>query len=167
MRRNPYRREEKNMAVKIAIASDHAGVDYKKRLIEHLTERGYECVNLGTNTEDSVDYPVYAGRVCDKITSGECEFGILICGTGIGMSIAANRHRGIRAALCGDTESATLTRQHNNANILCLGARILPFEKVIQITDAFLDASFLGGRHQKRIDMLDNLDSGPSSMHKP
>lgn len=145
------------MATKLAIASDHAGVDYKKRLIEHLEKQGYDCINLGTDTEESVDYPVYADRVCGKITSGECELGILICGTGIGMSIAANKHKGIRAALCSDTESAALTRQHNDANVLCLGARILPFEKAVQITDAFLNAEFLGGRHQKRIDMLESF----------
>lgn len=145
------------MATKLAIASDHAGVDYKKRLIEHLEKQGYDCINLGTDTEESVDYPVYADRVCGKITSGECELGILICGTGIGMSIAANKHRGIRAALCSDTESAALTRQHNDANVLCLGARILPFEKAIQVTDAFLNAEFLGGRHQRRVDMLESF----------
>lgn len=149
------------MATKIAIASDHAGVDYKKKLIERLTARGYECVNLGTDTEDSVDYPVYAKRVCGKITSGECKLGILICGTGIGMSIAANRQPGIRAALCGDTESAALTRQHNDANVLCLGARILPFEKAAEITDIFLGTAFLGGRHQRRVDMLEHMESLP------
>lgn len=145
------------MAIKLAIASDHAGVDYKKRLIEHLEKQGYDCINLGTDTEESVDYPVYADRVCGKITSGECALGILICGTGIGMSIAANKHKGIRAALCSDTESAALTRQHNDANVLCLGARILPFEKAVQITDAFLNAEFLGGRHQRRVDMLESF----------
>ncbi|MBS6446181.1 MAG: ribose 5-phosphate isomerase B [Clostridiales bacterium] len=145
------------MATKLAIASDHAGVDYKKRLIEHLEKQGYDCINLGTDTEESVDYPVYADRVCGKITSGECALGILICGTGIGMSIAANKHKGIRAALCSDTESAALTRQHNDANVLCLGARILPFEKAVQITDAFLNAEFLGGRHQRRVDMLESF----------
>ena len=145
------------MATKLAIASDHAGVDYKKRLIEHLEKQGYDCINLGTDTEESVDYPVYADRVCGKITSGECELGILICGTGIGMSIAANKHRGIRAAHCSDTESAALTRQHNDANVLCLGARILPFEKAVQVTDAFLNAEFLGGRHQRRVDMLESF----------
>ena len=143
------------MAIKIAIASDHAGVDYKKRLIEHLTAKGYECINLGTDTEDSVDYPVYADLLCGKITDGTCTLGILICGTGIGMSIAANKHRGIRAALCGDTESATLTRQHNNANVLCMGARIIPYETAVSVTDAFLSAEFLGGRHQRRVDMLE------------
>ena len=145
------------MATKLAIASDHAGVDYKKRLIEHLEKQGYDCINLGTDTEESVDYPVYADRVCGKITSGECALGILICGTGIGMSIAANKHKGIRAALCSDTESAAPTRQHNDANVLCLGARILPFEKAVQITDAFLNAEFLGGRHQRRVDMLESF----------
>lgn len=145
------------MATKLAIASDHAGVDYKKRLIELLEKQGYDCINLGTDTEESVDYPVYADRVCGKITSGECALGILICGTGIGMSIAANKHKGIRAALCSDTESAALTRQHNDANVLCLGARILPFEKAVQITDAFLNAEFLGGRHQRRVDMLESF----------
>lgn len=143
------------MAIKLAIASDHAGVAYKQKLIEHLTAKGYECVNLGTDTEDSVDYPLYAARVCDSITRGESALGILICGTGIGMSIAANKHRGIRAALCGDKESAALTRQHNNANVLCMGARIISFEKAVEITDAFLEAEFLGGRHQRRVDMLE------------
>lgn len=141
----------------IAIASDHAGPDYKKRLIEYLTEKGYTCLNMGTDTEESVDYPIYAHKVCEKVLSGEAALGILICGTGIGMSIAANKHAGIRAGLCADPESAALTRQHNNANVLCMGARILSFEKVVAITDAFLGAEFLGGRHQRRVDMLENL----------
>ncbi len=143
--------------MKLAIACDHAGVDYKNRLIAHLETKGYECLNLGTNTEESVDYPVYADHVCRKITEGECELGILICGTGIGMSIAANKHKGIRAGLCGDPASAALTRQHNNANILCLGARVHEFEKIVKITEAFLGAEFLGGRHQRRVDMLESL----------
>ena len=141
----------------IAIASDHAGPDYKARLIEYLTGKGYTCINLGTDTDASVDYPIYADKVCQKITSGEADLGILICGTGIGMSIAANKHKGIRAGLCGDPESASLTRQHNNANVLCMGARIISFEKAIEITDAFLGAEFLGGRHQRRVDMLESL----------
>ena len=141
----------------IALGCDHGGLDIKNAIAAHLKARGVEFEDMGTYTADSVDYPVYAERVCDKITHGECDLGILICGTGIGMSMAANRHRGIRAALCMNTESAVLTRQHNNANILCLGARMLPYEKAVEITDAFLGASFLGGRHQKRIDMLDNI----------
>ena len=143
------------MAKILAIASDHAGVSYKKDLIAYLTEKGYECINLGTDTEDSVDYPLYADAVCKKVTTGEADLGILICGTGIGMSIAANKHKGIRAGLCGDPESAALTRQHNNANVLCMGARILSFEKAIEITEAFLGAEFMGGRHQRRVDMLE------------
>lgn len=144
------------MAKILAIACDHAGVTYKKDLIAYLTKKGYICENLGTDTEASVDYPIYADAVCKKITSGEADLGILICGTGIGMSIAANKHRGIRAGLCSDPDSASLTRQHNNANVLCMGARILSFEKVIEITDSFLGAEFLGGRHQRRVDMLEN-----------
>lgn len=144
------------MAKTLAIASDHAGVTYKKDLIAYLTEKGYTCINLGTDTEDSVDYPIYADAVCKKVTGGEADLGILICGTGIGMSIAANKHKGIRAGLCGDPDSAALTRQHNNANILCMGARILSFEKAVEITEAFLGAEFLGGRHQRRVDMLEN-----------
>ncbi len=145
------------MSKTIAIASDHAAVDYKKRLIEYLTEKGYACLNLGTDTEESVDYPIYADKVCKKITEGEADLGILVCGTGIGMSIAANKHKGIRAALCADPVSASLTRQHNNANILCMGARIISFETALEITDAFLSSDFLGGRHERRVEMLENL----------
>ena len=143
--------------MKLAIACDHAGVDYKKRLIEHLTTKGYECINLGTDTEDSVDYPVYADAVCRKITDGECDLGILICGTGIGMSIAANKHQGIRAALCNEPESTAMTRHHNNSNVLCLGARMIPFEKALELTNVFLTTEFDGGRHERRIEMLDKL----------
>jgi ribose 5-phosphate isomerase B len=144
------------MAKILAIASDHAGVQYKKDLIDYLCKKGYSCINLGTDTEDSVDYPLYADAVCRKVTDGEADLGILICGTGIGMSIAANKHKGIRAGLCGDPDSASLTRQHNNANVLCMGARIISFEKAVEITEAFLGAEFLGGRHQRRVDMLEN-----------
>ena len=144
------------MATKLAIASDHAGVDYKKRLIEHLEKQGYDCINLGTDTEESVDYPVYADRVCGKITSGECELGILICGTGIGMSIAANKHRGIRAALCSDTESAALTRQHNDANVLALGALVTGPGLALEIVDIFLNTPFSGEkRHCRRVAQLE------------
>lgn len=143
------------MAKVIAIASDHAGVEYKEKLISILRTEGYQCEDLGTDTEDPVDYPIYADRVCKKITDGTCDTGILICGTGIGMSIAANKHRGIRAALCCDEKTATLTRQHNNANILCLGARVLPFEVIPAITKTFLETDFQGGRHQRRIDLLE------------
>lgn len=140
---------------KIALAADHAGYIYKSKLIEHLTEKGFECTDLGTNSADSVNYPDYADKLCDAVLSGKCDAGILICGTGIGMSIAANRHKGIRAALCSDEESTVLCRQHNNANVLCMGARIISEEKALAITDIFTGTEFLGGRHQTRIEMLD------------
>ena len=145
------------MAKILAIASDHAGVSYKKDLIAYLTEKGYECINLGTDTEDSVDYPLYADAVCKKVTTGEADLGILICGTGIGMSIAANKHRGIRAALCNEAESTAMTRHHNNSNVLCLGARMIPFETALELTKVFLTTEFDGGRHERRVKMLDNL----------
>ena len=142
------------MAKILAIACDHAGVTYKKDLIAYLTEKGYVCVNLGTDTEDSVDYPIYADAVCKKVTSGEADLGILICGTGIGMSMAANKHNGIRAACCSDTFSARMTRMHNDSNILCLGERITGVGLALDIVDTWLNTSFEGGRHQKRIDMI-------------
>ena len=139
-----------------AIASDHAGPDYKKRLIEYLTEKGYTCLNMGTDTEYSVDYPIYADKVCKKILSGEAELGILICGTGIGMSIAANKHKGIRAGLCGDPESASLTRQHNNANILAMGGRVRGPGLACKSVDTFLDTPFSNGeRHIRRLKKID------------
>ena len=143
--------------IKIAIGADHAGYAYKAQFIEYLEKNGYECVNVGTNGPESVDYPIYAGKVCDLVSSGECAFGILICGTGIGMSMAANKHHGIRAALCGDVESARLTRMHNDANVLCLGARIISYEKAFEILKVFLSTSFMGEHHVHRVKMLDEL----------
>jgi ribose 5-phosphate isomerase B len=147
------------MAKILAIACDHAGVTYKKDLIAYLTGKGYTCLNLGTDTEESVDYPIYADAVCKKVTSGEADLGILICGTGIGMSIAANKHKGIRAGLCGDPDSASLTRQHNNANVLCMGARVIGSELAKRIADDFLAADFEGGRHQTRLDMMADYEA--------
>ena len=143
--------------IKIALGGDHAGYAYKAKFIEYLTENGYECVNVGTDTAESVDYPIYAGKVCDLVSSGECRFGVLICGTGIGMSMAANKHHGIRAALCGDTESARLTRLHNDANVLCLGARIVSYEKALEILKVFLSETFMGEHHVRRVQMLNEL----------
>ena len=140
----------------IAIGSDHAGVGYKADFVAHLRAAGLTVTDLGTDSESSVDYPVYADKVCRAVTEGAADCGILICGTGIGMSIAANKHRGIRAALCGDIESAKMTRLHNNANVLCLGARILPYETALAIAETFLSTDFSGeARHQRRIDMLE------------
>ncbi len=145
------------MKTKIALGADHAGYEYKDKLIACLSEQGYECVDCGTNGPESVDYPVYASKVCELVRSGECNFGILVCGTGIGMSIAANKHRGIRAALCNEPESTAMTRHHNNSNVLCLGARMIPFETALNLTNVFLTTEFDGGRHERRVEMLDKL----------
>ena len=141
----------------IALGCDHGGYELMQEVKAYLDKQGLEYQDFGCYSNEAVDYPVYARKVGHAIQNGTCDKGILICGTGIGMSIAANKHKGIRAALCSDTESAALTRQHNDANVLCLGARILPFEKAVQITDAFLNAEFLGGRHQRRVDMLESF----------
>ena len=145
------------MKLKIALGADHAGYEYKDKLISYLTENGYSCVDCGTNGPESVDYPVYASKVCELVRSEECDFGILVCGTGIGMSIAANKHRGIRAALCNEPESTAMTRHHNNSNVLCLGARMIPFETALELTNVFISTEFDGGRHERRIEMLDKL----------
>ena len=143
------------MFKKIAIGADHAGVEYKQPLIQYLESKGYEVLNAGTDTTDSVDYHIYAKKVCEEVTSGRVDTGILICGTGIGMSMMANKQKGIRAAVCGDTKSAEFTRLHNDANVLCMGARIISFDLCKQITDAYLAADFMGGKHKVRIDMFE------------
>lgn len=144
--------------MKIAIANDHAGVDYKNLLVKHLTVKGYEVINLGTDTALSVDYPDYAEKVAKAVQEKNADLGILICGTGIGMSIAANKFKGIRAALCGDCYSAELTRKHNDANVLCLGARVLGSDLMIKIADTFLSASFEGGKHAVRLGKIENFE---------
>lgn len=147
--------------MKIVIGCDHAAVELKKDIIDHLTQKGYECVDVGTNSTDSCHYPVYAHAACEKILSGECERGILICGTGIGMSIAANKHAGIRAACCSDTFSARLTREHNDANILCFGARVVGAGLAQDLVDAFLSAEYLNsGNHVTRVKMLSDIEKG-------
>ncbi len=141
----------------IALGADHAGYEYKNKLISYLTENGYACIDCGTNGPESVDYPVHASKVCELVRGGECDFGILVCGTGIGMSIAANKHRGIRAALCNEAESTAMTRHHNNSNVLCLGARMISYELALELTNVFLNTEFDGGRHERRVEMLDKL----------
>ncbi len=140
--------------MKIAIGSDHAGFEYKTKLIDFLKSKNYEILDLGTDSSDAVDYPIYANKVCEAITSKKVDTGILICGTGIGMSMAANKHKGIRAAVCGDLKSAEFTRLHNDANILCMGERIISYELCEQITEKYLTTEFLGGKHKIRIDMF-------------
>lgn len=140
----------------IAIGSDHGGVELKGKLIKHLQERGIECNDTGCYSPESCDYPVYAKKVTDLVTSGTCELGILICGTGIGMSMAANKVKGIRAALCNDCFSAEATKQHNNANVLCMGARVLGEGIALKIADTFIDTPFSNDeRHIRRISLFD------------
>ncbi len=135
----------------IAIGCDHGALELKEQLIEHLKKRGVECKDYGTYTKDSCDYPVYAKKVAEAILSGECEEGILLCGTGIGMSMAANKIKGIRAALCSDCFSAQATKEHNNANVLCMGARVIGPELAFRIADTFLDSKFSNDeRHIRR-----------------
>ena len=143
---------------KITIGCDHAACELKAQVIKHLKERGIECIDVGTYSSDSCNYPDYAHAVCKNIQDGVTELGILICGTGIGMSMAANKHRGIRAAVCSDTFSARLTRVHNNANVLCFGARVVGSGLALDLVDEFLDAEFEGGKHQTRIDMITAIE---------
>lgn len=142
----------------ITVGSDHAGFELKQIVIAHLKERGLDVIDVGTDSADSCDYPEFAGAVCRNIQNGVTELGILVCGTGIGMSIAANKYRGIRAAACSDTFSARLTRQHNNANVLCFGARVVGAGVACDLVDSFLDAAFEGGKHQRRVDMLTAIE---------
>ena len=138
----------------IALGSDHGGFLYKEELKKHLDAKGIRYIDFGTDSTESCDYPVYAGKVCKAVQSGECEKGILICGTGIGMSICANKFKGIRAAVCGDHFSAEFTRKHNDSNVLCMGARTIGAGVALQLADIFLSTEFEGGRHQKRVDMM-------------
>ena len=141
----------------IAIASDHGGFELKEKVKEHLRERNVKFVDLGTNSTESVDYPVYGKACAEAVASGKADRGIVICGTGIGISIAANKVKGIRCGLCTSVEMAKLTRQHNNANLLAMGGRFLETETAFAIVDAFIDTQFEGGRHKRRTDMLDEM----------
>ena len=144
--------------IRIAIGCDHGAFDLKQLLIEHLTAAGYEVEDFGTYTKESVHYPVYAHKVCQAIQSGKAELGMLLCSTGVGMSMAANKHKGIRAALCTDTYSARFTRMHNDANVLCMGAHVVGKGLAMDIADAFLGAAFEGGRHATRVEMLNEFE---------
>lgn len=144
------------MNKKIIIGSDHAGFDYKEELIGCLKNSGYEVVDAGCYDKNSCDYPIFAKEVAKRVASGEFEKGILICGTGIGMSIAANKVKGIRAALCSDLFSARATREHNDSNILCMGARVIDLKLACEITKTWLETPFSNlEKHQRRIDMIE------------
>ncbi len=144
--------------MKIAIGCDHGGFDHKNAIAEHLRERGFEVTDFGIYENKSVDYPQIALKVANSVSSGENELGILVCGTGIGMSMAANKVNGIRAAAVSDHFSAKYTRLHNNANILCLGGRVIGIGTALELADLFVDTEYEGGRHQKRIDMITDIE---------
>ncbi|MDD7411656.1 MAG: ribose 5-phosphate isomerase B [Eubacteriales bacterium] len=143
--------------MKIAIGCDHGGYALKLAVKKHLEEKGYEVVDYGCHSTESVDYPVYGEKVGRAVAGGECELGVLICGTGIGISLAANRVKGVRAAVCSEPYSAEMTRRHNNANIIAFGARVVGEGTAMTIVDAFLGAQFEGGRHARRVDMLEAI----------
>ena len=143
----------------IALACDHSAIELKNEIKKLLDEMGLEWKDFGTNEAVSCDYPVYGYRAAKAVASGECDRGILLCGTGIGMSMAANKVKGIRAACCSDTFSAKFTRLHNDANVLCFGGRVVGAGLALQLVDAFLDTEFEGGRHQRRIDKVMALEN--------
>ncbi len=143
--------------MKVAFASDHAGYELKQYLIGIMKERGYEVIDYGTHSTDSCDYPDFAHPAAKAVESGECDFGVAMCGSGNGIQMTLNKHQGVRAALCWLPELASLARQHNNANILVLPARFISRDEAVKILDAYLAAEFEGGRHQRRIDKIPAL----------
>ena len=144
--------------MKIAIGCDHGGFEHKNAIAEHLKERGFEVTDFGIYENKSVDYPEIALKLANSVAAGENTLGILVCGTGIGMSIAANKVNGIRAAAVSDHFSAKYTRLHNNANILCLGGRVIGVGTALELADLFVDTEYEGGRHQKRLDMITKIE---------
>ena len=146
--------------MKLSIGSDHGGYALKQEIMKHLSERGIAYRDYGTYSEESCDYPDYGEAVGRAVASGECERGIVVCGTGIGISIAANKVRGVRCALCGDCFSAQMAREHNDANVLALGARVLGAGLALKIVDTFLDSAFAGGRHERRVAKLMAIEGG-------
>ncbi len=144
----------------IAIGSDHAGYEMKSKIIKQLEEWGVAYRDFGTHNEERTDYPIYAEKVAKAVTSGECEKGILICGTGVGISIAANKIDGIRAVVCSEPYSAKLSREHNDTNILAFGSRVIGEELAKMIVKIWLETDYEGGRHQKRVEQIDLLSKG-------
>lgn len=144
--------------MKIAIGSDHAGYEDKEKIKRQLDEMGVEYEDVGTNSPESVDYPIYAKKVAEKVAGGEAEQGILVCGSGNGMQIAANKIRGVRAALAWNEETARLARQHNNSNVLSVPARMISPEEVSKVVESYLNAEFEGGRHARRVDEISEIE---------
>ena len=144
----------------IAIGSDHAGFKLKEALKKYLADKGHQVEDAGTHSEESTDYPDYAAKVAKSVASGQTPMGVLICGSGVGMCMTANRFKGVRAVLAPTVEHARLGRLHNDANVLCMGERLTPFNQAFEILDTFLSGEFEGGRHQKRVDKIDSVAGG-------
>ncbi len=144
--------------MKIAIGNDHTALEMKYAIKSHLEERGYEVLDLGTNSTESCDYPVYGEKVGRAVVDGQADLGIAICGTGVGISLAANKVKGVRACVCSEPYTAKLSRMHNDSNVLAFGARVIGIEMAKMITDSWLDAKFEGERHQRRVDMVMEIE---------
>ena len=144
--------------LKVAIGSDHAGFDYKELVKKHLEEKGFQVIDKGTYSKESVDYPIFGEAVAQAVASGEADRGIVICGTGIGISISANKVKGIRAALCTNEYMAKMARKHNDANILAFGARVLGIDVALGIVDVFFETEFEGGRHERRVNEIKSIE---------
>ena len=145
--------------MKIAIGCDHVGYELKKRVIDHLTEKGHEVVEFGTNSTERTDYPIYGEKAANAVASGECDRGIVICGTGIGISISANKVKGIRCVVCSEPYSALLSRQHNDTNMLAFGSRVVGGDLALMIVDAWLSGEYEGGRHARRVQMISDIEN--------
>ena len=146
--------------MKIAIASDHTGVELKLEIIKYLKELGHETDDFGTNSKESIDYPIYGKKVADEVVKGKYDGGVLICGTGIGISLAANKVKGIRAAVCSEPYSAKLSKMHNNSNIIAFGARVVGVDLAKMIVKEWTEAKFEGGRHSKRVELISKIENG-------
>ena len=144
----------------IAIGCDHGGIDIKNAVIGYLQEKGIDYTDFGTDSDQSVDYPIYAYKVAKSVSEGEADYGIICCGTGIGVSMAANKVKGIRAAVVTNEFCAEMTRRHNNANILCMGGRVIDDKTAVKLADIFLNTPFEGGRHEKRVNMITDIENG-------
>ena len=144
----------------IAIGCDHGGLDIKNAVINYMKENGIDYTDYGCYTQESVDYPVFAYQVAKNVADGNAALGIICCGTGIGVSMAANKVKGIRAAVCTDEFCAEMTRRHNNANVLCMGGRVIDEDKAVKLASIFLNTPFDGGRHEKRVDMIMEIENG-------
>ncbi len=146
--------------MKVAIGNDHAATDLKMEVMEYVKSLGHEVINFGTDGHESCNYPEYGEKVARAVAAGEADCGVLLCGTGVGISLAANKVKGIRCGVCSDTTTAHLIKEHNNANIIAMGARIVGSELAKDIVKTYLEAEFMGGRHQTRIDMIHKIEEG-------